>query len=231
MRGLCGIAYQPGMRRVPRPGRAGGSRGGLFVPGLRGRRRRCGEGPGGTAAGCCRGRGLESLVPSALTVRVLSGQLVLSRCSCPPRPAAGTLQAPPQGAGCGVQPHGIAGAYRRPCRRPAGSGGGAPSRGAGKAAASSRLALPIRRAGVVSTSVAGTDDAGNATSCAVKVHVLWDNGGLTGHFSAGRRVATRPPEDGSRQGVDPTPGRCPTGTPGVSPQRENGFHIRPFQHL
>ena len=51
---------------------------------------------------------------------------------------------------------------------------------AGKVAVSSRHALPLRRASVVSTSEAGTDDAGNATSCKVAVPVCRDNGGTTG---------------------------------------------------
>ena len=51
---------------------------------------------------------------------------------------------------------------------------------AGKAAVSSRHALPLRRDSVVSTSEAGTDDAGNTASCKVAVPVCRDNGGTTG---------------------------------------------------
>ena len=70
---------------------------------------------------------------------------------------------------------------------------GVPSRDAGKAAASSRCALPPRGAGVVSTSVAGTDDAGNVTSWLAGRHVLRANGQLTRQFGAVRKVATRLP--------------------------------------
>ena len=52
--------------------------------------------------------------------------------------------------------------------------------GPGKAAASSRIALPRRRASVVSTSEAGTDDAGNSASCKAAVPLCRDNGGTTG---------------------------------------------------
>ena len=116
MRRMPGNRHRPGLRRLPRPGSAGGSRGGLSVPGLRGRRSRCGSGPVGTPAREGSDRGLGSAVPSRMTGR--------------------TLQAPPEGATCGVQPHCIT---------------GAPSRGASKAAASSRQALLSRRASVVTS--------------------------------------------------------------------------------
>ena len=152
MRGLSQFGHHPGVRHMPRPGRAGGSRGCLSVPGLPGRRSRCGREPGGTLARDGSGRGFETAGPCFVTVRTLPGRLMPIRERIALRPAARSSQAPPEGATqCGVQPHGTAGAPERPCLRPAGNRPGAPSRGAGKAAASSRLALPPRRASVVST--------------------------------------------------------------------------------
>ena len=74
------------------------------------------------------------------------------------RPAARSLRLP-KGATCGVQPRCIAGAARRPWRRADASIPDAPSRGARKAAASSRHALRVRRASVVTTAKLGSDDA------------------------------------------------------------------------
>ena len=91
------------------------------------------------------------------------------------RPAARSLRLP-KGATCGVQPRCIAGAARRPWRRADASIPGAPSRGARKTAASSRHALHLRRAGVVSTSKAGTDDAGNPAPCKVAASLSLNNG-------------------------------------------------------
>ena len=48
--------------------------------------------------------------------------------------------------------------------------------------------LRLRHAGVVSTSEAGTDDAGNVTSRKVEVRISGHNGHTTRHFSAGRKV-------------------------------------------
>lgn len=232
MRGLSGIARHPGMRQVPPPGRAGGNRGFASVSGCRPGRGGRGAEPDGTLAREGAGRGVTPSVPCRVTARTMAGRDTPARSRIAPRTAARFFQAPPQGAtGCGVQPHQIAGAARRPCRRPADSSPGAPSRGAGKAAASSRVALPIRRAGVVSTSGAGTDDAGNATCSAVDVHVSRDNGRLTGLTSAASEGRNLPSRRRARQEVDPTPESCPTGTPGVSPVRENGFLTRPFKHL
>jgi len=152
MRGVSGFRRQLGMRRLPRPAYTGSSPDLISVSGLPGRRSRYGEGPGGTSARQCVGRGLEAAVPCKVTVRALSGRLMPIPSGIALRPAARSSQAPPQGVTrCGVQPHGITGASKRPCRRPADISLGASSRGAGKAAAFSRCALPIRRAGVVST--------------------------------------------------------------------------------
>ena len=79
----------------------------------------------------------------------------------PRRPACGALHS----ALVGVQPTRVSGP------RPSGPG---------KAAASSRHALHLRRASVVSTSEAGTDDAGNTASCKAAVPECRDNGGTTG---------------------------------------------------
>ena len=59
----------------------------------------------------------------------------------------GRSEAPPGG----VQPHRMRGAAKRPCRRPADNVLGVASSNAGKAAASSRVALRVRRASVVTT--------------------------------------------------------------------------------
>ena len=231
MSGLSGIGHSPGMRRLPRPGFAGGSRGCLFVPGLQGSRSRCGSGPAGTLAcgGCGRGEGRS--VPCRVTVRELAGRTFTSRVYGAPRPAARAFVAPPQGATSGVQPRCTGALHSAPVGVQPTPVPGVPFRDAGKAAASSRPALPPRRASVVSTGNAGTDDAGKVASCAVDVQVVRDNGRLTGHFQ--RRPEDRNPSSGrpARQGVDPTPESSPTGTPGDFPTRENGFHNRPFQHL
>ena len=195
MRGMPEFRHQPGMRPLPRPGSAGGSCGPVSVPGLHGRRSRYGAGPGGTYARECLGRGLI-IVPCNAAVRTLPGRFTPIRDCNALRPAARAFQAPPIGATrCGVQPHSITGAPERPCRRPADNRLYAPSRGAGKAVAFSHQALPLRRAGVVSTSEAGTDDAGNVTSYKVEVLVFRTNGRLTRLFSAVRKVATCLPRD------------------------------------
>ena len=49
--------------------------------------------------------------------------------------------------------------------------------------------LHLRRAIVVSTSEAGTDDAGNVTSCMVEVRISGHNAHTTRLFSAVRKVA------------------------------------------
>ena len=230
MRGLSGIGRHLGMREVPPPGRTGGCRGSASVSGRRPGRGGRGAGPAGRLAREGAGRGVTPSVPCRLAARNMVGRDHPARSRIVPRAAARSFLAL-RATSCGVQPHRIAGAARRPCRRPADSSTGAPSRGAGKAAASSRVALPIRRAGVVSTGGAGTDDAGNATSCAVDVRVSRDNGRLTGLTNAASEGRNLPSRRRARQEVDPTPESCPTGTPGVSPVRENGFLTRPFKHL
>ena len=196
MRGMPEFRHQPGMRPLPRPGNAGGTDRVVCVPGLHGRRSRRASGPGGTFARECLGLGLTTTVPCNAAVRELPARLMPIRDCNALRPAARFHTAPSEGATmCGVQPHVTAGAERRPCRRPADNTLYAPCRGAGKAAASSRQALPLRRAGVVSTSEAGTDDAGNVTSCKVEVLVFRTNGRLTRLFSAVRKVATCLPRD------------------------------------
>ena len=147
MRGMPGIGRHAGMRQLPRPGRAGGSRGSASVPGLR-----SGGGPGGTLVGA---GGVVTFARLRVTVLKSRGRGIPVGNGSAPRAAARSLAAPAEGAaGCGVQPHGIAGAAERPCRRAAGNGTGAPCRGAVKAAASSRPALTLRRASVVSTASA-----------------------------------------------------------------------------
>ena len=195
MRGMPGIRHNPGMRRLPRPGWAGGSPELVSVPRLPGRRRRAGAGHGGTAARDGSGRGMGTSVPCKVTVPELPGRTPPARGCVALRPAARPFPAPPQGATCGVQPRCLGALSSalvgvQPTTAPS-----APSRGAGKAAASSRCALLPRRASVVSTSEAGTDDAGNVTSCLVDRHVLRTNSQLTRHFSAVRKVATRLPQD------------------------------------
>ena len=136
MSGLSGFRHNPGVRRLPRPGRAGGSPDLVSVPRLPGRRSGAGSGHGGTAARDGSGRGMGTSVPCRVTVRVLPGGMTPARSSTGLRAAARTFPAPPQGATCGVQPHSIT---------------GAPSRGASKATASSRQALLLRRASVVTS--------------------------------------------------------------------------------
>ena len=92
-------------------------------------------------------------------LRVASSGVGLT--GAPRRPACGALHS----ALVGVQPTTVSGP------RPSGPG---------KAAASSRLALHLRRDSVVSTSEAGTDDARYAASCKVAIPDCRDNGGTTG---------------------------------------------------
>ena len=194
MQGVSEFRHQPGVRRLPRPGAAGSSPSLLRLPGLRARRSRYGAEPGGAFARMRPGWGV-TFVLFFTAARILPGRFMPICERIALRPAARSFLAPPKGATrCGVQPHGSAGAPWRPCLRPAGNMPYAPSRGAGKAAAFSRWALPLRRAGVVSTSEAGTDDARNVTSYKVEVRVFQTNGQLTRHFSTVRKVATCLPE-------------------------------------
>ena len=162
MSGLSGFRHKPGVRRLPRLGWTGRHPELVSVPRLPGRRSRAGSGEGRTASREGSGRGVERFVPCKLTVRALSGRTLSARGYTAPRPAARAFPTPPPGATCGVQPHSIAGAARRHGRRPAGGIPGAPSRGASKAAASSRRALRVRRESVVTTvelARLGSDDA------------------------------------------------------------------------
>ena len=159
MRGMSGFGHHPGMRQLPRPGKAGGSLEFVSVPGLPGRRSRAGSGHGGTDARACVGRGVRTAVPCFVTVREMAGRTTLP-CGCTAlRPAARPFQAPFKGATGGVQPHRKTGAVKRRCRRPADKSLGAPSRGACKAAAFSRHALQVRRLSVVTTTKLGSDAA------------------------------------------------------------------------
>ena len=152
MSGLCGFRHEPGMRRLPRPAGWGSCRELVSVPRLPERRSRAGSGDGQPYLCGGSGRGVERFVPCKATVRAGSGRTCPVLSSSAPRSAARSFQAPPR------RRHGVRrpaarhwGAVRRPCRLPADNGLGVPSRGAGKAAASSRCALPSRRASVVST--------------------------------------------------------------------------------
>ncbi len=156
MRGLLQIGRSLALRRLPRLGAAGGSRGVVSVPGFSGRP--AGYGPGGSVArgvsARCLGTSLSWRYLTALVGRRIAvparGDTESLRPACrvqrrgpsrrlPKAPGAalsrtawGRVQAPL----VGVQPTPVP---------------SAPSRGAGKAAASSRIALPLRRASVVST--------------------------------------------------------------------------------
>ena len=178
MSGLSGFGHDPGVRRLPRPGFTGRCPGLVSVQRLPGRRRCGGSGYRGIDArdGC--GRGLRSSVPCRLTVRTPSGRTPPARGCAASRPASRPLPAPPRaqqaafsrvarraprGARVGVQP----------ARVP-----GVPSRDAGKAAASSRPALPSRRASVVSTVSASERVETTPRNDARRNRNLFNNGGL-----------------------------------------------------
>ena len=94
MRGMSGFGHHPGMRQLPRPGKAGGSLEFVSVPGLPGRRSRAGSGHGGTDARACVGRGVRTAVPCFVTVREMLGRTT-SPCGCTAlRPAARSFRAP-----------------------------------------------------------------------------------------------------------------------------------------
>ena len=158
MRGLLRFGGFPGVRHVPRQSGACCSTWGLSVPGFCGRRRRR-DGHGGAVAGDGSRRRLGIAVSRLVMNRNGTGRVTPPQQLGAPRPAARAFRAPPKGATCGVQPHRMSGAAKRPCRRSADNIPGAPSRGAGKAAASSRDALRVRRASVVTTAKLGSDDA------------------------------------------------------------------------
>ena len=101
--------------------------------------------------------GWQSLWAAGVLVRTGGAEPSWVACRVQRRVPSGRPEAPG-----GVQPHRITGAAKRPCRRSADNIPGAPSRGAGKAAASSRDALRVRRASVVTTAKLaklGSDDA------------------------------------------------------------------------
>ena len=111
------------------------------------RRACCGEDAGTRA-------GWQSLWAASVLVRIGGAEPSWVACRVQRRVPSGRPEAPG-----GVQPHRITGAAKRPCRRSADNIPGAPSRGAGKAAAFSRYALPLRRTSVVTTAKLGSDDA------------------------------------------------------------------------
>ena len=164
MRGLLQIGRSLALRRLPRLGAAGGSLGVVSLPGFSGRP--AGYGPGRSVArglsARCLGTSLSWRYLTALVCRWMAvparGDTESLRPACrvqrrgpsrrlPKAPGAalsrtawGRVQAPL----VGVQPTPVP---------------SAPSRGAGKAAASSRCALQPRRASVVTTAKLGSDDA------------------------------------------------------------------------
>ena len=201
MRGLLRIGSSLVLRNLPRLGAAGDSRGLIPLPGFYGRP--AGYGPGSGVACGAFGMCLEtSFLWWWLPVSGCRQSTVLARgdrmslrsaCRVQRRDPARRLPKAPTGVAFSrttllALPSALVGV--QPTTVP-----GVPSRDAGKAAASSRLALPLRRAGVVSTSEAGTDDAGNVTSCKVEVLVFRTNGRLTRLFSAVRKVPTCLPRD------------------------------------
>ena len=185
MRGVPGFRHPFGMRQVPRPGHPGGSRGCASMPELQEGRSRPGPGPAGTL-GCKRfGRGV-TVVPRLVKARTLSGWEYPARECSAPRPAARSFRAPPRRRHKVRRPAARHwGAARRSCRRSADNGLSVPSRDAGKAAASSRCALPPRRASVVTTAEParlGSDDAVRLRTCnpetrAVRGFSRWGDGG------------------------------------------------------
>ena len=152
MSGLCGFGDNPGVRHVPRPASRGLCPDLVSVPRLPERRSCAGSGDGQMVSCDGSGRGLVRSVPCKATVRAVSGRTSPALSSSATRSAARSLQAPPRRRHRVRRPAARHwGAVRRPCRRAADNGSGAPSRGAGKAAAFSRCALRSRRASVVST--------------------------------------------------------------------------------
>ena len=142
MRGVPGFRHPFGMRELPQPGRPDGSRGFASVPWLLEGRSRRGLEPAGTHGRERFGFGVTG-VPCLSRARTLPGGAMPS----PRMPRAASSRSPLRAfpsALVGVQPTTVP---------------GAPCRGAGKAAASSRCALPARRASVVTTTKLGSDDA------------------------------------------------------------------------
>ena len=171
------------MRDVPQAGRAPCR---VLVPGLSGRPGdRQGHGRLSARGGANEGRwetaGLYTGLRAASSGTGLTG--------APRRPALRALQS----ALVGVQPTMLQGP------RPSGPG---------KAAASSRTALPSTARSVVSTSEAGTDDARNAASCKVAVPGFRDNGGTTGllarFLSGGHGGLNSPRRDDAESCLNPS---------------------------
>ena len=157
MRLVLRIGGSLGVRHVPR--QSGGCRSsrGLSVPGFCGRRRRW-DGPRGTVAGDGDRRRLGTAV-----LRLVMNFNAAGRFTPPQQrfvaPNSAFLPGAPKAPLGGVQPHRTSGAAKRRCRRPADKSRGAPSRGTRRAVASSRDALRLRRASVVTTAKLGSDDA------------------------------------------------------------------------
>ena len=164
MRGLLQIRRSLALRHLPRLGAAGGSRGVVSLLGCSGRP--AGYGPGRSVA-----RGVSArCLGTSLSWRYLTA-LVCRRMAVPARgdteslrPACrvqrrGPSRRLPKAPGAALSrtawgrvPAPLVGVQPTPVPR-------APSRGAGKAAASSRPALQPRRASVVTTAKLGSDDA------------------------------------------------------------------------
>ena len=157
MRGVLRIEGFLGVRHVPRQSGACGSSCSLSVPGFCGRRR-LGDGLGGTVAGDGTRRRLGIVVSRFVMNCNAAGRVIPSQQRCVPRPAVRSFRAP-QRRLLVASSRTVLGAAKRRCRRPADNLFGAPSRGAGKAAAFSRHALQVRRTSVVTTAKLGSDDA------------------------------------------------------------------------
>ena len=171
MRGLLRIGRSLALRYLPRLGAPDGSRGVVPVPGFCGRP----AGGGPAAAVACGGFGMS--LETSFPCRWLSA-LGCRQATVParggvtsPRPASRAQRRDPS-----RRPKAPRAAFSRTALRalPSALVGvqpttvpGVPSRDAGKAAASSRTALPSRRASVVTTTKLGSDDAGRRT-----LHVL-----------------------------------------------------------
>ena len=160
MRGVPGFRHPFGMRELPQPGRSDGSRGFASVPWLLEGRSRRGLEPAGTHGRERFGFGVTG-VPCLPWARTLPGGAMPSPRM--PRAASsgaflpGASPEAPQSAASSrsplrALPSALVGV--QPTTAP-----GVPFRGAGKAAASSRCALPARRASVVTTTKLGSDDA------------------------------------------------------------------------
>ena len=208
MSGLSGFGHDPGVRRLPRPGFTGRFPELVSVQRLPGRRSCGGSGHRGSNArdGC--GRGVRTSVPCRLTVRTLSGRTPPARGLAASRPASRPFPAPPrarQAASSRVARRALPGARVgvQPATVP-----GVPSRDAGKAAASSRWALPTRRASVVSTVSAServetTPGDNRRTTCkALNEGDLWASSMAEGPLW-GRNARKRRPRNGCTEPFSP----------------------------